>query len=340
MPRGKHAAEGGGLFRRRKNKADELNTMREVFSDFTYIVDDKNEEKNEAKEVSFDSFENNNISQLKENSEKLVEEVPIAEKLVEEEVPIPEKLVEEKVPTPEKLSEEERRQEFRKKDFDERYQEYINNFNNNNDDYYDDDDEGIDIVKTLIVMAIVLLIAGGMIYYFKFYKPSKEASKTPTNTVDTQISNTLISDISGYSVLGKIKIDSLNVDQYILNSSEIDALNNGVGKIDNGANLNSNGNFCMAGHNKEGVFKNIETLEIGSVITIVDRNLNEFSYKVTEVKEVEPDNLDVLIQDQTNKKITLVTCKDGATQRYIVTAIMQDNEIATDASAEASNNTN
>ena len=107
MPRGKHAAEGGGLFRRRKNKADELNTMREVFSDFTYIVDDKNEEKNEAKEVSFDSFENNNISQLKENSEKLVEEeVPIAEKLVEEEVPIPEKLVEEKVPTPEKLSED------------------------------------------------------------------------------------------------------------------------------------------------------------------------------------------------------------------------------------------
>ena len=318
MPRGKHAAEGGGFFRKKKNKTDELNNMREVFSDFTYIVDDKNEEKNEAKEVSFDSFENSNLSQLKENSEKPVEE----------EVSV----------VPEKLSEEEKRQEIRKKDFDERYKEYINNFNNN-DDFYDDD-EGIDIVKTLIVIIVVLLIAGGMIYYFKFYKPRNEVKESTMNTVDTQVSDTLISTIAGYSVLGKIKIDTLNVDQYILDSSEIDALNSGIGKIDNGANLNSNGNFCMAGHNKEGFFKDIETLEIGSTITIVDRNLNEFLYKVTEVKEVEPDNLDVLVQDQTNKKITLVTCKDGAMQRYIVTAVMQDNDNATEAEIEATNNTN
>lgn len=183
------------------------------------------------------------------------------------------------------------------------------------DDYYDDEEE-FNYKKLLIIIGAIalLIIAGVLIYKFVINKPKKEPEPT---TVDTP---KMMASVEGYKVLGKIVIKDLNIEQYILDSTEAKALQNGVGKIDNGASINNYGNFCLAGHNQENIFKKINELEIGDEFILIDKNAKETTYTITNKYEVEPDNLECLLQDEEKIEVTLVTCQAGSTKRLIVKA--------------------
>ena len=103
-----------------------------------------------------------------------------------------------------------------------------------------------------------------------------ELNKEETSQVD----ETMPSSISGYKVLGQVIIKNLNVEQYILNLPEEEALKSGVVKL-YGNSLNGHGNFCIAGHNYEGVFKDLEKVNVGDEIIIKDTRNVEYKYKVT-----------------------------------------------------------
>ncbi len=189
-------------------------------------------------------------------------------------------------------------------------------------DYQDYEDESNikNIKKILIIIAIVLVVAA-VAFYLLFIKGKNNTDELPVEEETTEVvQEKMISSLSGFTVLGKLDIEAINVEQYILNSTSDEALNSGVGKIENGATLNTNGNFCIAGHNREGVFKDLNNLIEGTEIKITDPNLNESTYVVKELREVSPDNLEVLLQDMTKEVITLITCKEGATERNIVIA--------------------
>lgn len=183
------------------------------------------------------------------------------------------------------------------------------------DDYYDDEEE-FNYKKLLIIIGAIalLIIAGVLIYKLVINKPEKEPEPT---TVDTP---KMMASVEGYKVLGKIVIKDLNIEQYILDSTEAKALQNGVGKIDNGASINNYGNFCLAGHNQENIFKKINELEIGDEFILIDKNAKETTYTITNKYEVEPDNLECLLQDEEKIEVTLVTCQAGSTKRLIVKA--------------------
>ena len=183
---------------------------------------------------------------------------------------------------------------------------------------YDEDDGGF---KKILIFIIILLVVAAVSFYLLFFRKSNEPEEVPVEEeVVEQVEEKMTSSVAGFTVLGKINIESIGIEQYILDSATNEALENGVGRIDNGASLNTNGNFCIAGHNKEGVFKDLNSLVEGSEIVITDKDLNESTYVVKEFREVAPDNLECLLQDMTKEKITLVTCKEGATERYIVIA--------------------
>lgn len=183
------------------------------------------------------------------------------------------------------------------------------------DDYYDDEEE-FNYKKLLIIIGAIalLIIAGVLIYKFVINKPAKEAEPIAVDTPK------MMASVEGYKVLGKIVIKDLNIEQYILDSTEAKALQNGVGKIDNGASINKYGNFCLAGHNQENIFKKINELEIGDEFVLIDKNMKETTYTITNKYEVEPDNLECLLQDEEKIEVTLVTCQAGSTKRLIVKA--------------------
>lgn len=211
---------------------------------------------------------------------------------------------------------------------------YERNINYAESNFFDEDEEEFDYKKILITVAtiIVLIIVGVLIYKFIIKKPEKVPNE-PVITDTEKMSET----IDGYKVLGKIVIKDLNIDQYILDSTESKALQKGVGKIDNGASINNYGNFCLAGHNNEKIFQNLNKLKVDDEFVLVDKKMEETIYKVTSIFEVEPDNLECLLQDESKIEVTLITCQEGATKRLVIRA--QEKSNLSETSNNVSTNT-
>lgn len=188
---------------------------------------------------------------------------------------------------------------------------------NDFDDYYDDEDKSRKkaIICICIVIVILILAVAGIVVYRMFGNKNEETNIQNEVVED----NKMIATYEGFDVLGKIKIDKLNVEQYILDSTEDKALEKAVGKL-YGGSLNNYGNFCIAGHNYENIFENIGTLEVGDTFVIIDPNLEETTYKVSEITTAEPDDLKALIQNDEKVEITLITCDKLSTARIIVKA--------------------
>lgn len=175
----------------------------------------------------------------------------------------------------------------------------------------------ISFVQILVVFTILFVIVGS-IMAVRIVLKNNEQEPTPTEPVSGVVP-TLEEQYEGYEVLGKIKIDKLNVEQYILNSSEESALEKGVTKL-YGGTLNDYGNFCIAGHNYEHIFERLNELEPHDTFTIINKDLSETEYEITEIISVEPDDLSVLLPNEEAIQITLITCENIATTRLVVKA--------------------
>lgn len=191
---------------------------------------------------------------------------------------------------------------------------------------YEDDDESnlkykiIAIVVIIIAVIIIALIVTGKI---------PEFGESTNNTVNTAVQNTntenqtketkLIDTHEGYKVLGKIVIKDLNVEQYILDSTEDTALEKGIIKL-YGGTLNNYGNLCLAGHDYDEVFGKLDELEVGDTFTLIEPNLKETTYEVKKIYSTEANDLECLLPDEEKVEITLITCENGSTTRLIVKA--------------------
>ena len=172
--------------------------------------------------------------------------------------------------------------------------------------------------KIIIIVAIIAIILITVLAVcFISSKEENEVIEEP-NTVVQEEPN-MIETVAGYDVLGKIVIDDINVEQYILDSTESTALEKGVGKL-YGGTLNNYGNFCIAGHNYENIFQKLSEMKVGDNFIIIDTDLKETTYQIKEIYSAEPDDLKCLLQNDEKVEITLVTCENGATTRLIVKA--------------------
>lgn len=192
------------------------------------------------------------------------------------------------------------------------------NMNNDYSDYYDEDEQEVDYKKVFIIVASVLAIVmvGFLLYKFVFTK--SEEPEEPTTPVEN-VEEKMITTLDGYDVLGKVVIEKINIEQYILDSIEEKALEKGIGKI-YGGSLNNYGNLCLIGHNYDNIFARLPELEVGDEITLVDDDLEETKYEINEIFSIEPDNLECMIQPEDKIELTLITCETGATTRLVIKA--------------------
>ena len=83
------------------------------------------------------------------------------------------------------------------------------------------------------------------------------------------------------------------------------------------------GNFCIAGHNYDEIFKRLDELEIGNEFEIEDKHGQAVKYSITEIASVEPTDLTLLKKQSGKTCVTLITCENYSTKRLIVKAEMK-----------------
>ena len=170
-------------------------------------------------------------------------------------------------------------------------------------------------VKYIFLIIVILALIAGVV--FGAYSVVNKLKSAKTETVSSQ--EEVIEEKSKYDVLGKIKIDKINVEQDILDSIEDEALEQGVIKL-YGDELNEPGNFCIAGHNYNNIFKRLDELDIGDEFEIIDTDKQSTKYKITEISSVDPTDLSMLRTEEGKTQITLITCENYSTKRLILKA--------------------
>lgn len=153
-------------------------------------------------------------------------------------------------------------------------------------------------------------------------KIDKEIEKQEeTNEPTTEIK----ADYNGveYTVLGKIKIDKINIYDPILKENTKGSYDASAVKM-SGPDLNEYGNVSIGGHNymKGNFFIKINRLIKNDKITITDLTGRSIDYYVYEYNTTSIDDASYLSQpsNKNEKIITLVTCTKGGKQRYYVKA--------------------
>lgn len=202
-----------------------------------------------------------------------------------------------------------------------RYEEEPEEDLENDKEYYDDDEyddmpDGMKIKIICAAIAVALIIVIAVFVTTRKPKTENNANNVISNTVETKV---MESTYEGYKVLGKIKIEKLGVEQYILDSTEENALKNGIARI-YGGSLNNYGNLCLAGHNFDNMFGKLNELDKGDIITIIEKDFSETEYEVKDILSVEPTDLEALIPNENKVEITLITCENASTKRLIIKA--------------------
>ena len=188
------------------------------------------------------------------------------------------------------------------------------------------------IINYLIVLVVLLLyIFVAMYIYSNFRERKRQEIK---NGIIQKIDDVIKDETTeteaeikyegyNYTVLGKLKINKINLYEPILKENNAGAYNTALVKMA-GPNLNDFGNVSIGGHNfmRGNYFIKIRKLVKNDVVTVTDLTGRSINYYVYEYKVADANDPTYLKQPDTlnEKIITLVTCTKGGKQRYYVKA--------------------
>jgi sortase A len=152
-------------------------------------------------------------------------------------------------------------------------------------------------------------------------------NETQAGTQDTTTVAKKPLDISKYEILGKIYIERIDKNLYIVEGVTEEDLRMGTGHIPGTAAPGQAGNCAIAGHRNYtfGKYWNrLDEVEVGDKVVITTPN-GKYTYTVYNILIVEPTDTSVLEPDGDRKLLTLITCDPVviATHRLIVQAEME-----------------
>jgi sortase A len=123
--------------------------------------------------------------------------------------------------------------------------------------------------------------------------------------------------------VGILQIPRLNADLPIVEGTDPDDLEKGVGHYKGSYYPDEKGQIVLSGH-RDTVFRKAGELEIGDSLEIV-LPYGNFEYEITETKIVESDDLSIITLQNETEELLLTTCYPfsyvgNAPQRYIIYA--------------------
>lgn len=127
-----------------------------------------------------------------------------------------------------------------------------------------------------------------------------------------------------------ISIPSLDITVPVINGTDKNSLKLGAGKFEHSVEMGEKGNFAVAGHSStiyNCIFNNLESIKLLDVIECYNSEGVLFKYYVINTFKTNPDNIGVTFSSE-DTTMTIVTCTDNGTRRFIVSAkLMSDTEL-------------
>ncbi len=155
----------------------------------------------------------------------------------------------------------------------------------------------------------------------KEVKELKEVDASEEESIEKEEELPVVDKEEG-EVIGKIKLPAIQLDLLLLEGVTEKSLSKGAGHMTGTAWPGQKGNCTIAGHRNYTFgsrFNRLGQVKEGDVI-LLEVEDKAYSYKVTEIKVVLPEDLWALEQPLTERKVTLITCHPiyRATHRLIV----------------------
>ena len=186
------------------------------------------------------------------------------------------------------------------------------------------------LINSFIILLVLaaIIILGVIIYRWTQYQSNSDAAIEVVAQIEKkfeEISETnqkVETEYKGYKVVGIIEIPKVNIKYPILNKTNDDAMQYSITKF-SGGEINSVGNFVVAGHNylDGSMFGKVKQLEIGDEIKLTDLYNNTVTYEIFDIYSVDPNDTSILESvDKNSREVTLITCTKGHVERLITKA--------------------
>lgn len=191
------------------------------------------------------------------------------------------------------------------------------------------------INKNLIVykiFLIMLIIAGIIIFAIIFRKQyndqvyDKENDEVTKNFHELQEAQNQKQPIElqmqGHKVIGIIKIPAIDLEYPIIDKTTKETMRISISKF-SGGEINEIGNVALAGHNNYSgtMFGKNKNLKIKDKIYLTDLTRRTIEYEIYNIFVTDPNDTSILeTEDKTKRELTLITCKNGRSERLIIKA--------------------
>ena len=185
----------------------------------------------------------------------------------------------------------------------------------------------INIFLVILIIAAVVILGMIIFRFSKNNENNKEAIQVVAQIEEKfeKANNTGIqveTEYKGYKVVGIIEIPKIDIKYPILNKTNDDAMQYAITKF-SGGEINSIGNFVMAGHNylDGSMFGKVKQLKVGDEIKLTDLYNNTVTYEIFDIYSTDPNDTKIINSVKENtKEITLITCTNGHINRLITKA--------------------
>jgi sortase A len=183
------------------------------------------------------------------------------------------------------------------------------------------------LLTIVLVLTGVLFIAIGSLQYTNTYilqkKNLKEAYQIIKKSNQVKLNETLTEQQpSTGDIVGILKFPSLKEELPIIEGTDEDDLEKGVGHFKGSSFPNEKGQIVLSGH-RDTVFRRLGELKLGDILTIATSN-GKFSYIITNTQIVKASDRTIITLQKEEEILTLTTCYPfsfvgNAPDRYIIT---------------------
>ena len=125
-----------------------------------------------------------------------------------------------------------------------------------------------------------------------------------------------------YNVIGLIKIPATNIEYPILEKTTMESMDISISRF-SGGEINGYGNVSLAGHNNYSgtMFSKNKYLKVGDRVLLTDLSGTTIEYEIYDIFVTDPNDVSILeTKDETIREVTLITCKNGRSNRLIIKA--------------------